>query len=289
MKPEKETALSTDPDNIIDVPNEALPEDPPSVPATVTAKTSAMTTVGHESCVMNAIERLPYLRMKIAYAVTQGLPEGIPEGSLIATDANGAVMVLASPGKPVDIILLRTIMYYKEWLSSEKFSAGLRPRTFATEAEANAAGLTTRYINGQVAGAPPAYDMFMLVRKPENYDGDTSSFIPLGNELWLPVLYTADKAGARSVATFMKALIIRRTITGKSKTTFYDTLCTLTITAHVDRKGRKARLPQIGVAIDSNTNKVKEPPKEAIEDFTRLIKELSEIDTPPCPDDDMPF
>jgi hypothetical protein len=69
-------------------------------------------------------------------------------------------------GKKLDIVILKIEQYLKQRVSNDDWQAGVRPSTFATKADAQAAGLRTDWENGMGPDVSPAMDMNILIRKP---------------------------------------------------------------------------------------------------------------------------
>ena len=81
---------------------------------------------------------------------------------------------LACPkGQKLDVVILNLRRYFKEYLSQDQKDEGMRERQFATEKEAEAAGLNMKW-GPQGSGIKPqasvAFDMILLIRKPDGVE-----------------------------------------------------------------------------------------------------------------------
>lgn len=71
-------------------------------------------------------------------------------------------------GKTLDIVILNLEQFYKQRVSNDQWQAGVRPQTFKTKADAEAAGMQTNWVNGVGPDVSPAMDLVVLIRKPED-------------------------------------------------------------------------------------------------------------------------
>jgi hypothetical protein len=72
-------------------------------------------------------------------------------------------------GKNLEVIILNIVQYYKQRVSSEDWSAGVRPKTFATKEEAREAGFSVEWgLDGSGPDVSPAMDLTLLIRKPDD-------------------------------------------------------------------------------------------------------------------------
>lgn len=136
--------------------------------------------------------RIPYLQ--IAYGVGK-LATKFNPGDFVL----GGEHLLVSRGKPLTVIILAAVKYYKEKLSKSDLDAGLRPRSFATEAEVLKNKGTLEYKNAPDGSRihptfGPAMDLKLLIQQPE---GLTQG--PFGLEIdgafYTPAYFSVDKAG----------------------------------------------------------------------------------------------
>jgi len=105
--------------------------------------------------------RLP--RLQIAYGVGN-LAENFNPGDFVLGGDN----LLVHKGEPLRIIILTAGQYWKEYLSAEQFTAGLRPRSFLTEQEVHKEGGTTAWVNGVGPTFNRAMNIKMLIEQPKD-------------------------------------------------------------------------------------------------------------------------
>lgn len=107
----------------------------------------------------------------------------------------------------VDVIVLRCVTFWKEYVNSEKYKAleasGERAKSFDTEDQAIAAGFTTRYdpATRTPPSCPPAMNWDLLVKKPEGMAPSDVFFLNVGNDWWAPARMIVDKANCRNIET----------------------------------------------------------------------------------------
>ena len=132
--------------------------------------------------------RLP--RLQIAYGVGK-LASTYSQGDLVLDGEH----LLVHKREPLVVTLWSTYTYWKEWLDNDAYSAGLRARTFSTEAEVLAAGGTTEWGNdGKRPSFSRAVDLRMFVQKPEKVECGLFG-IELNGKLYSPAVFTVDKMG----------------------------------------------------------------------------------------------
>lgn len=136
--------------------------------------------------------RLP--RLQIAYGVGK-LASNFSQGDLVLDSEH----LLVHKKEPLKIALWSTFTYWKEWLDNDAYSAGLRARTFNTEAEVQAAGGTTQWgPNGQKPTFSRAVDLRMFIQKPEKIECGLFG-IELDGKLYSPAVFTIDKMGFNKI------------------------------------------------------------------------------------------
>lgn len=137
-----------------------------------------------------SVSDLRFPRLQIAYGVG-GLAENFTPGDLVLDKEHQ----LASKGKAIRVIILNTLTYWKEYTA---YGTGQLPRTFATEKEANDAGLTTQWKNGEGPQCKKAMDIRMLVQKPEGLTCGLFG-IEAGGTEWAPAIWSVDKTAYERV------------------------------------------------------------------------------------------
>ena len=132
-------------------------------------------------------------RLQIAYGVGK-LAVLFSQGDLVL---NGDTM-LVGKGEPLNIIVLGTTSYWKEYLGQEAYAANIHPRTFNTREEVLAVGGTVAWSKDPVSGKSigptfsGAMDVKMLIEQPEGIVSGLFG-VPLGNKLYAAAEYTVDK------------------------------------------------------------------------------------------------
>jgi len=144
--------------------------------------------------------RLP--RLQITYGV----------GNLAKTFAPGDIVyggdnLLAHKQEKLTIVIFKAVEYWREYMDSAAYDAGLRPRNFATEAEANANGGITKWpprgSDGPKPNFSPAMDISMLIEKPANIVCGLFG-IEIENKEYGVAIWTVDKTTYRRVAPYLK-------------------------------------------------------------------------------------
>lgn len=144
-------------------------------------------------------------------------------GDLVATFSPGDLILakenlLAHKGQPVSLIILSAFQYWKEYLSSDAFNAGMRPRSYPTEAEVikahtpeggkapSAVGLTQwgPAGSGVKPTFSPAMDLKMLIERPEGVICGLFG-IEIGGKSYAPAVWTVDKTTYGSIGPVVKA------------------------------------------------------------------------------------
>lgn len=156
--------------------------------------------------------QLSLSRVKIAYAVSQNLPEDATEGSLVISNSDGgwSKLLPANSPTPLTVLIMSARSYYKEWLTADAFNTGARPKTYATAEQAKADGQTVAWVGDSRPTVSEAFDINMLVKQPEGMtDGADAFTLILDGEAWAPCIMTIDKTGAPKVRTFLSSLLLR--------------------------------------------------------------------------------
>ena len=118
-------------------------------------------------------------------------------GSLVL---GGDVMV-AKPREVVGLIVWKFRPYYKEYLTKDQATAGVRPREFDNAEAAHAAGLTTTFdpATGKPPQAAKAMEWRALVEKPVDLACDQYFCINAIGKKWAPVTMYVDKGSYRNI------------------------------------------------------------------------------------------
>jgi hypothetical protein len=143
--------------------------------------------------------RLPWLQ--IAYGVGK-LATTFTPGDLVL----GGDTLMAKKQEPLNVIILGTVKYYKEYLSGEQYAARVQPRLFKTEEEVRAAG-------GRLDWGPkgsnikpdfaPALAVTMLVRKPEGMVSGLFGLELPDGFVYAPAMFNADKGTFKRIAPYI--------------------------------------------------------------------------------------
>jgi len=118
------------------------------------------------------------------------------QGSLVL----GKEYLIAKAGEPLKMIIWSYQVYFKEYISSADWTAGKRPRVFMSEADAHAAGLTTRpdLVTRTLPSCPMAMSWLMLVEKPESVLCDYF-FLDVNGKKYAPAVMGIEKTAFTSV------------------------------------------------------------------------------------------
>jgi hypothetical protein len=144
----------------------------------------------------------PYLQ--ITYGVG-GLAENYSLGDLVLGGEN----LLVHKDTPLELVILRAFVYWKEYLSNEDFKAKIRPRTFATEADVHKAGLTTTWTRGpdgtdQGPQCNRAMRMDLIIEQPKDVVCGLFG-VELEGKLYAPARFAVDKTAYRKLAPVIVA------------------------------------------------------------------------------------
>lgn len=137
-----------------------------------------------------SVSDLRFPRLQVAYGVG-GLAENFAPGDLVLDKEH----LLAKKNEPIRIIIINTLTYWKEYTT---YGTGQMPRTFNTEKEANDAGLTTKWTNGEGPQCKKAMDLRMLIKKPENLTCGLFGIEADGAE-YAPAIWSVDKTAYERV------------------------------------------------------------------------------------------
>lgn len=258
---------------------------PGAAPATPTVTTPAVATT---TAVATApaprgdfFSAMPYNRIKIAYAVSQNMPDEATEGSLVLRTPDDRWIKLAGPNTPVVVLPLHARVYYKEWLTSDAFNAGHTPKSYATKEEALADGQTVEWSpDGAKPTVSPAVDVSMLLERPKDLEGGDDSFVlAIEDRVWAPCIMTIDKSNAKKAIDALNRLILRDITTNKvtrEQARLSAFFCSLTINSVSSprKPGQKIRVPSFAVLMDEN-HRVLSPSTEFNQSLADLIKLFS--------------
>ena len=151
---------------------------------------------------MNFVAKLKPIYLSIAHGVGKLSQNGFQPGELVL---NGEVTVYSPPKQPKkgaapepDAPAVVTIVSATQfWKEVTKFGTGDLPRTWDTEAEANAAGKTTVYPKWgsglPMPTARPAMNLKLLVKEPEGVNDRSHFLIETCGAFWAPCTMIADK------------------------------------------------------------------------------------------------
>lgn len=230
-------------------------------------------------------------RIKIAYSVSSNMPEDAIEGSLVINNDNlgWSTILPAGHKEPLKVLIMGARIYYKEWLTSEQFMAGDRPKVYATKEEAIRDGQTTDW--GPNPGERPtvsqAIDLHLLVKKNDVVQGaDGKFFLAIEDEEYAPCIMTIDKGAVKTVLPFLKSLTLVDATTRKVHPSLArpdSYFCALRVNAVPMAKNpaRKARVPNFTVLLDKDHRKV--CPSEDFREQLRAITDM--FNTPPPVDE----
>lgn len=143
--------------------------------------------------------RLP--RLQIAYGVGN-LAKVFSPGDLVYGGDN----LLAHKMEPIQMVIFKAMEYWREYMDSTMYDAGLRPRNFLTEAEVLKAGGITRWSNAPDAPKPTfseAMDLSVMIKKPQNLVCGLFGIELEGAEYGVAV-WTVDKSTYKRVAPYVK-------------------------------------------------------------------------------------
>ena len=264
--------------------------------AAVETKTSALATTNNSVNFADTVQ-MQLSRVKVAYAVSQNMPEDAPEGSLVISTSDGgwAKLLAANAQKPLTILIMNAKSYWKEWLTSDAFSSGARPKTYPTAEAAVADGQTVAWAGDSRPTVAEAFDINMLVKMPEGMTDGTDAFtLILDDEPWAPCIMTVDKSGAPRVKAFLSNLLLRdasKRHVPMSQAHTYSSFCTLCVKSQPSRNNpsRKFRVPTFAALLDQ-THRPVAPSEEFCQDLENLISCFANPGGNPTADtDDMPF
>jgi hypothetical protein len=164
---------------------------------------------------MNFVAKLKPIYLSIAHGVGKLSQLGFQPGELVL---NNEVSVYSPPkqGKKgaapeLDVPAIVTVISATQfWKEVTKFGTGDLPRTWATEAEANAAGMLTVYpkwgSGGKMPDARPAMNMKLMIKEPEGVSDRSHFLIEACGAFWAPCTMIADKGSFEEVQTALTSL-----------------------------------------------------------------------------------
>lgn len=259
-------------------------------------ETRAVTTTGFsESVSVAAVSS----RVKVAYAVSQNMPDDATEGSLVISTSDGGWVKLlaANATTPLTVLIVDVRKYFKEWLTSDAFNAGQRPRTYATPAEAVADGHRVTWDGDLKPTVSLAFDVHMLVKKPEDLTNGSEAFnLVIGDGVWAPCVMTVDKSGAQGANVFFTNLLLRdasqRKITVR-EASLSNVFCTLCVKAKPfkNNPSRKSRIPTFGILTDKDFKYCvpNEEFKQELKNIISCLTDPSKNATATEDDESLPF
>ena len=235
-------------------------------------------------------------RVKIAYSVSQNMPEDAPEGSLVISNSDGGwtKLLAANAQTPLTVLIMSAKSYWKEWLTSDAFNTGTRPKTYATAEEAKADGQTTTWVGDSRPTVAEAFDICMLVKQPEGMtDGLDAFTLILDGEAWAPCVMTIDKTGAPKVRTFLSSLLLRdasmrKVPLAQGRTSGF--FCTLCVKSQPSRSNpaRKFRVATFAAKLGADCRPVA-PSQTFMDELQTLVSCLTNPEINSADSEDIPF
>lgn len=172
---------------------EVMDEADPAASAALTTRTpfALGAMVGDVSA-----QDIQYPRLQIAYGVGGLAERSFNPGDVVLDKEH----LLVRKDEGLGIIVVATSVYWKEYVSSEQWNAGVKPRVYPTEEAVLAVGGTTQWVPGQ---PPPTFsramDMRLLIEKPK--DCACSLFaLDLAGQSYAPAQWSVDKTAYRKSA-----------------------------------------------------------------------------------------
>lgn len=138
--------------------------------------------------------RLP--RLQIVYGVGKLSAEFNP-GSLVL----GRDTLLVEKGKPLEVIILGTLKYWKEYTSGKTYDPNKIPRSYKTAAEVTANGGTTDWVGSQGPTFSRAMQLKMLIQQPEGVLSSIFDGITIGGKNYAPAVWDVDKQAYKRVGS----------------------------------------------------------------------------------------
>lgn len=139
--------------------------------------------------------------MKIVHGVGKASKLGFAPGSLILGREPDSTLIAKPktenfPGDTLKVIVWSFEQFFKEYAYIE----GQPAKRFASEAEAQAAGFTTRRneVTGAMPTAAPAMTWLMLIEKPKDLMCERF-FLEVGDKAYAPCYFEVDKKAYRAV------------------------------------------------------------------------------------------
>lgn len=179
--------------------------------------------------------RLPY--MQISHA--QGKLEAFRKGSVVI----GADNLIANPGDKLFVTLLAARVYWKEYVSGDRYDPSYIPKTFATKAEVIDAGGSTKWKDDVAPTYKIALATKALVQQPEGIVCGLFG-VRIGEKDYAPVLWNMDKSAAARVAPIIKS----DTTFSLRKRGLYSGIYELTTQSIKFPSGFSAHVPNIRLA-----------------------------------------
>lgn len=172
----------------------------------------------------------PYLR--IAHGVGGLAQAGFTPGQLVLSESDAldkGVIVYSPPSiqkkdakpEPAIITIATAVDFWKE---VTKFGEGNLPRTWATEEDAIADGMTTKYppwgSGLPMPNARPALQLDILIREPEDVEDRGTFLFKIGDAFWAPARFICDKGMYTEVITPLTKASYTHGATGIFSATF---------------------------------------------------------------------
>jgi hypothetical protein len=187
-------------------------------------------------------------RLQIAHGVG-GLSDNFNPGDLVLDRDT----LLVGRGVPLQMIILGANVYWKEYLSKERYDAGDRPGTFMHEAEVHAAGGTTKWDNGVGPTYNKAMHLQLLIRKPQDLIcGSFGDLLGDGHE-YCPAQTDWDKSAFNNAGTVVErmskygALVEVDQATGTARPKLYRGVFDVMTIQKALKSGNKAWVPSVRV------------------------------------------
>lgn len=142
--------------------------------------------------------RLP--RLQLVYGVGR-LSKDYNPGSLILGDDN----LLVEKGKPLRVIILHAMWYWKEYLSGATYQPGKMPRSYRTVDEVKANGGTTAWEGSTGPTFNRALQMRLLIQQPEGVLCSLFGGFDIAGKAYAPAVWDVDKSAYRRVGPVVLA------------------------------------------------------------------------------------
>jgi len=153
--------------------------------------TSPHAAIGQFEMPSEAMSAFP---LSIKYAVSKQVDESITDGSLMIGRKEERY-ALAKAGEPVNVILLGSRFYARQWLSGEDYMNGVEPKVYNSVEEAKTAGeVFPRDPKGRAKTCGECCSLMMLVEKPTNLQNDGKFCVVIGGREYAPCELRVEKS-----------------------------------------------------------------------------------------------